>query len=563
MRGAFRIFFHNGWKRELLIILTLLLGTAVESFGVASIWPIVSIATGAAQPTGHAFGEIVSGLFSYIGIPVTVEYLLYMILVIAVVRFALTVTGMIFVGRSVAMLATGMRLRLIDAVVRARWSYFTGRPVAQFTSAIGGDGHRAAGAYRSSGLMIANLLRTLFYMVLALWVSWQFFVASIVVAAILWAAVGPFMRMAKHAGRGKTKHTRELIQTITDALTNIKALKAMNRQGFIGRSFSRNIERLHDAAQAEIYSDTAVRAIQDPIVAIFLLGGIYVGQQLLGMAWGDILVAVVVLTRVSSGIGAVRGSIQRVLVDGSAFWSMTALIADAQAAAEPLHRGRIPTLSEACNFKNVAFGYGAKSIMSNVNLEIPAGAITTVIGPSGAGKTTIADLLVGLHQPTAGEVTIDGYRLEDLDTAGWRKIIGYIPQENILFNESIAWNITLGDPNISRERIVAALKSADAWEFVSALPKGIDHMVGVRGSLLSGGQRQRLSIARALANSPKLIILDEATSALDRSTALEISRSVRNLAGELTILAITHQSIWVDAADRVYEMRAGVLRAAE
>ena len=428
MKGAFRIFFYAGWKREMLILATMLLGTVIESIGIASLWPIVSIAAGGNQLTGHAFGDISGRILSYAGVPVTIANLLCLVLIVAVLRFALTVAGMVFVGRRVAMLATSLRLQLIDAVVRARWSYFTSRPAAQFTAAIGGDGHRAAGAYKASGLVIANLVRTLFYMGMALWVSWQFFVAALGIVALLWVAVGPFMRMAKHAGRGKTKHTRELIKTVSDTLTNIKALKAMNRESFISRSFSRSVERLHDAAQAEIYSETAVRAIQDPLFAFCILGGIYVGQVFLGMAWSDLIVAVAVLQRVAAGIGSVRGAIQRVLIDGSAFWSITSLIADARTEAEPVHGGMMPTLRESCQFTDVAFGYGDKTIMTDVNLEVQAGAITTVVGPSGAGKTTIADLLVGLHQPTAGDVTIDGHRLREIDMPAWRRSIGYIPQ---------------------------------------------------------------------------------------------------------------------------------------
>jgi ATP-binding cassette subfamily C protein len=133
----------------------------------------------------------------------------------------------------------------------------------------------------------------------------------------------------------------------------------------------------------------------------------------------------------------------------------------------------------------------------------------------------------------------------------------------VLFNDTIANNVTLNDETISRDSVIAALKAADAWDFVSALPGGIDYVIGVRGSLLSGGQRQRLSIARALCNNPQFLILDEATSALDRETAVEIANGIRKLIGEKTILAITHQPIWVDAADRVYEMRAGVVKSAE
>jgi ATP-binding cassette, subfamily C, bacterial len=189
--------------------------------------------------------------------------------------------------------------------------------------------------------------------------------------------------------------------------------------------------------------------------------------------------------------------------------------------------------------------------------------VTTVIGASGAGKTTIADILIGLNPLEQGKVIIGDTDLKEIDTIAWRRQLGYIPQETVLFNDTIANNVTLSDETISQENVIAALKAADAWDFVSALPGGIDYVIGVRGSLLSGGQRQRLSIARALCNNPQFLILDEATSALDRETAVEIANGIRKLIGEKTILAITHQPIWVDAADRVYEMRAGVVKPAE
>src|SRR5262249_5993205 len=155
----------------------------------------------------------------------------------------------------------------------------------------------------------------------------------------------------------------------------------------------------------------------------------------------------------------------------------------------------------------------------DVSMTIPAGKITTIIGPSGAGKTTIADVLVGLNRPSNGEAYIDNVALGDADLSQWRNQIGYIPQDNILFNDTVANNITLGDLSIPRDKIEEALKLAGAWNFVEKLPDGLDQIVGVRGNLLSGGQKQRLSIARALICDPSLLILDEATSALDHDTA--------------------------------------------
>jgi ATP-binding cassette subfamily C protein len=306
-----------------------------------------------------------------------------------------------------------------------------------------------------------------------------------------------------------------------------------------------------------------VRAIQEPIFILFLMAGIYLEHSLFAMSMQQILGSIMVLFLLSQAIGDVRAAMQRVMVDSSSFWSLTRLIEETEAQAEPLHGGSQPRTEGGVRLENLSFGYGDKPILKNVDLEVPPHAVTTVLGASGAGKTTIADVLIGLNRPDQGRVLVGDIDLEEIDTVAWRRQLGYIPQETVLFNDTIGNNVTLSDEAISQDSVIAALKAADAWDFVSALPGGIDYVIGVRGSRLSGGQRQRLSIARALCNNPQFLILDEATSALDRETAVEIANGIRKLIGEKTILAITHQPIWVDAADRVYEMRAGVVKSAE
>jgi ATP-binding cassette subfamily C protein len=563
MKNAFRIFFFNGWRRELMIIGIVLLTGAVDGIGIASLWPLLGQISGGTGETAHSMGNTIVVALSYIGLPLTVEVLLGVIAVVSLFRFALTVTATNFIGRSVAQVATGLRLRLINAAVRARWSYFTAQPNARFTTAIGSDGTRASQAYRSAGNVIAFTAKTLVYLGMAFWVSWQFFLAGIGVVALLWLAVSRFMKMARTAGRGKSKQTLALNKSITDALTNIKALKAMNRHGFIAQSFRRTVEALRGALEAETYSEAMVRAIQEPILILFMMGGIYAQHTVFDMSIEQILGSLMVLYLLSRAIGDVRGAMQRMMVESSAFWSLIRLIEETEAEAEPVHRGSEPRMDQGIRLDHLSFGYGEKPILSDVDLEVPPHAVTTVIGASGAGKTTIADVLVGLNSPDKGKVMVGDTDLGEIDTTAWRRQLGYIPQETVLFNDTIANNVTLGDETISRDSVIAALQAADAWDFVQALPGGIDYVIGVRGSLLSGGQRQRLSIARAHCNDPQFLILDEATSALDRETAVEIANGIRKLIGEKTILAITHQPIWVDAADRVYEMRAGVVKAAQ
>jgi ATP-binding cassette subfamily C protein len=155
---------------------------------------------------------------------------------------------------------------------------------------------------------------------------------------------------------------------------------------------------------------------------------------------------------------------------------------------------------------------------------------------------------------------VDGHDLNALDVHAWRHSIGYVPQENLLLHDSILHNVALGDPSLKREDAEYALKLAGAWDFVSRLPDGIDSVVGERGTLLSGGQRQRVMIARALAHHPKLLILDEATSALDPATEAGICATLQSLHGQLTILAVSHQSAMADIADEVYRVETGTLR---
>ena len=182
-----------------------------------------------------------------------------------------------------------------------------------------------------------------------------------------------------------------------------------------------------------------------------------------------------------------------------------------------------------------------------------------IVGPSGAGKTTLLDLVVGLLRPTGGRILVDGVELNELDLRHWRRQIGYVPQDSVMVNESVAYNVTLGEVGISDEQIRTALRAADALAFVEAMPEGLQTRVGEGGSRLSGGQRQRLAIARALVHEPRLLILDEATSHLDAEAQATVIEAVKHLRGSLTILAVAHQDLLIQAADCVYRLADGQL----
>jgi ATP-binding cassette subfamily C protein len=243
----------------------------------------------------------------------------------------------------------------------------------------------------------------------------------------------------------------------------------------------------------------------------------------------------------------------------SAFWALQQTIDESAREAEVYGTGRAPTLDRRIELRGVDFTYGDRPILRDASLSIDNGEVVAILGPSGAGKTTIADLVLGLVRPQRGEVYLDGVALADVDLAAWRHMVGYVPQEMLLLHESVLLNVTLGDPSLSPDDAEQALRAAGAWEFVCELPQGMDTPLGERGARVSGGQRQRIAIARALVHHPKLLILDEATASLDPANEAAIHETVRSLRGHTAILAISHQPALLEIADRVYRLSDGVL----
>ena len=205
----------------------------------------------------------------------------------------------------------------------------------------------------------------------------------------------------------------------------------------------------------------------------------------------------------------------------------------------------------------MTFAHGTTPVISNATFDIPANKITVLQGPSGSGKTTLIDLLIGLNTAQKGKILIGGQPIETIDIKAWRQSIGYVPQDLMLFHDTIHENISLSNPDISTEAILAALEQAGARDFIDALPEGIETDVGEMGGRLSGGQRQRISLARALVTNPKILILDEVTSALDPETEAEIVSNIASLRGRYTIIAITHRPAWTKIADRLYTISNG------
>ncbi|MCO6412117.1 MAG: ABC transporter ATP-binding protein [Thiogranum sp.] len=553
------------WQ-TLLTLLALLFAGIAEGLGLTALLPLLEIANrsdaglpaaaaqaSAQQDTAYSLYNLLHG----VGIEPGVGIMLAVIVAGVTVKNLLLLVARRQVGYTAARVATDLRLNLLRAILRSRWEYFLDQPIGKLANALASEAQRASETFINGATVITFLIQTAIYGAVAIAVSWQATLASLAAGAVIIVASHFLVRMAQRAGRRQTGLMNSLLARLTDTLQSVKPLKAMGREHLADRVLAIETAGLDKALRRQVFSGAALTAGQDEMFTIVIALGMFAALVPLDMPLATVVVLVLILGRMLAQFGKAHRQYQRVAVGESAFWSMQAAIDAARAAEEHCIGGALPTLRQSIRLQAVRFAYAQRNILDGITLDIPAGELVTLTGRSGAGKTTVVDLVIGLLQPQAGCITVDGIALPQLDHLAWRRMIGYVPQDTLLLHDSVLHNVTLGDPDLDEADAERALRAVGAWDFLSQLPDGIHTPVGERGSRLSGGQRQRIVIARALVRRPALLILDEATSALDPDSEAAICRVVHALRGSLTILAISHRQALIDAADRVYRLDQG------
>jgi ATP-binding cassette subfamily C protein len=545
-------------RRTYVTLFCLVLAGAAEGLGVASLLPLVTMVGPESGPPKGVGGQIV-GAIQGIGLEPSLGLFVGLLIVGMVLKAALTLVAMNQVGRAVADVATKMRLDLIDALLAARWSYYVRQPVGRFSAALSSEAVQAGEAYTAAARFASELIQVVTYATVATLFSWQLGLLALGVGLLMVLTLNRFVTIAKRTAQKQKRHVRAMVAGLTDLLVGIKPMKAMGRHARFQALFERDAEKIRRAQRKQSFAREANKALQEPILAVCLAIGMYLSVSVYDLSAGQVLVMALLLARTVTAIGKAQQALQAVRVAQAGFLAISNTIEVARGMREAGHKGVAPSFEMAIEFRDVTFGFGDAEIIRGANFTVPKGKVTTITGTSGAGKTTMVDLLLGLHEPTGGDILIDGTPLRLLDLEAWRRMNGYVPQELMLFHDTLRSNVTLGEPNFTDEDVMRALAEAGAADFVSKLPEGMKTVVGERGTRLSGGQRQRIAIARALLHRPRLLILDEATTALDPETEANIVRNAVDLAREsgLTVLAISHQPAWARASDNVVHLSEG------
>ena len=544
---------------HLFVIIVLgFFASLLEGLGISAIIPLFSFVTGGGGAAADTVTQIFSGFFGLIGLPYTFRFLLLFVGILFIVRILALFAIQNVTARIVFGYEQDMRERMFGATLKSSWPFLSMQKVGHLDQLLITNTTTASQFFGIFSTAVLIITKTIAYIVVALNVSNIIALLSFIVGAVLFFILLPLFRMNKKFSTEAEELNRSLAHFVSQHISGMKSVKSSGVEGSISRESSlyfENIRKMH-------------------VRMVTIRGFLEMGIQFAGLAFVAGVFAYMYTTPgfnfasfavIVYAINQIFMQIQAAQVQLHALSGMIPYLArarsyqdDAEANAEPSDGTSSAAITDGIEFQDVSFSYPNRGeVLSSVSFSVKQGQVVAIIGPSGVGKSTVADLLLRLIEPTSGTIRADGRDVRTISLLEWRKTLGYIPQDPFLLNDSIRNNIAFYNPELSLQRIIDSAKRANIHEFILSLPHGYDTHIGDRGVLVSGGQRQRIVLARLLARDPKVLILDEATSALDAESERAIMTSIEHLRGKVTVFIIAHGGEMQTAADVALTLSGG------
>jgi ATP-binding cassette subfamily C protein len=590
--GRFLVALAAGNPRRLAGVLAVqMIAALIQGAGLLLLVPLLELAGVSRASSAGGLMARARGAFHALGIPLSLSAMLVVYVAVVTVAAALTAYQNVLLVRYRLEFVDELRQRLYGSIARAEWRHLLGLRQSDLLTALTIDvGWVGQGTLAVLNLGVAMVVITV-QVAVALRISPAVtglaMATGIGLAVLMW----PLVARSRRLGRQLVQFNRGVLASVTGFLDGLKLAKVHGLEPGHLTSFDSAIVRARRSQIDFAKAQAAAAAVQFSATAVVLavLIDVVAGQHAVSLA--ELLVLAFIFTRLVPQITQAQSNVQTLAQSLPAFGELTAVIDDCARAAEegelqpapgrpdrrrpvlsdrpparcdrpPARCDRPPALCDRLRLDDVCFSYRRPDgqpveVLHGVSLEVPARATTALVGPSGAGKTTIADLAVGLLVPTSGRVLVDGAALAGELIPRWREEVAMVPQDVFLFHQSIRANLLWAQPSASEDDLWRALALASAEALVRRLPDGLDTVVGDRGERLSGGERQRIALARALLREPALLVLDEATSSLDAGNETAILDALAMLHGSMTILVIAHQRSSLRDADQVITVADG------
>lgn len=558
VRVLWRTFRKYRMHVAVLVVLGFL-SAILEGVGINAAIPLLSFLIGGASAPADAISHGLRLAFGFFSIPFTFRTLLYFILGLFVLRAASVVVFGYVRGWIMADFLHAESREMLRRTLGASWPFLLHQKIGAVQNSLVRDIQRTADLLDSVSQIIQSFSGFSMYLLVALSISPLTTLFTFLGGGVLLAIIRPLLRRIQLTASEMALTEKDLSQSLSEQITGMKTVKAAAVEGrvFAETGAFLGVLRRHQVRLSFIRA--ASSALFQPFTLAFVAIAFYISYHSPSfslISFGATLYLIQkIFTYLESG--------QSGLHTTSALIPYARNIADFKqklfAHAEKEQRGGAPfSFTREIRFEHVSFHYNQETaVLQDIDFSIKRGSMTALIGPSGAGKTSVADLVLRLFQPTEGRVILDGAPAEKVSLLEWRGHIGYVSQDAFLFNGTVEENIRFFRPALSKEDIREAARQANLHDFILSLPEGFETPVGDRGITLSGGQRQRVALARALAGRPALLVLDEATSSLDVESERLIQEAIRALHGKVSVFVIAHRLSTVEHADTILVLERG------
>jgi ATP-binding cassette subfamily C protein len=548
------------WRLALAGLVTLALALT-EGTGLLLLVPLLgAIGLTVHEGTTGRVADAVTRVFEALGVEPTLVSILLLFVAVSMTRAVIQRVHVLLNPSLEQRMTVALHRRLYAAMMDARWTFFMSRRSTDLVQTLTRDVDRTSAAALQLLTFSTNLSVSAAHVLVSLWLSPG--LTGLVIAGggvVLWLMRG----RSRHAAEVSEQYREADRQHFHLAFESILGIKVAKTLGAEARSIStfdarattraaRYLELLRTYARTRLWIEIA------SAVLVSLL--LYAAIELFAVSGAGLLVLVLAFARVLPRLTSIPDSLQVIAAAMPSYRRVMEVAAEAESQAERLSppAGRLP-LGRGIRLEHVSFTYPAaeSAALDDVSLEIPVGQTVAVVGSSGAGKSTLADILLGLLLPTSGRVLVGDRPLTPAETTAWRATVGYVPQDGFMLDDTVRANLQWARPDATDQDLWRALERAAAADFIRARPPGLDTLVGERGVQLSGGERQRLALARALLTEPDVLVLDEATSALDPPNERQILEAIRQLAGRMTIVIVTHRLSAIEHADVIHVIEHG------
>ena len=515
-KNLIKIYFDHSPSNMIILCCVLCLAGLFEGIGVISIFPLLNVVMNNNTNTSDDFFY---PLFEKFGLSVSdlnAEVLLIIIIVVFLIKFLFMYLALVLGGNSAAQFAKDHRNKLLEHLKQASWSFFTKNSVGRISNSLVTETNSIGSGYNTVINLLSASVVTFFYLAISMFTSTFVTMTSIILGLLMMIILKWIVKITKKNSELQVETLNKFMTEINENFQIFKPMKAMACEDNFSTLMSRSSSDLKKYQKNIVISLGSIQILQEPIFIIFIASVLYLLSVInpANMMFSEVIFFLILFYRIFSKVGALQIYYQKMVSVQAFYWSFDNLVKKTKENKEIVFLGnKKVSLDNKIEFKNVSFKYEDSNVINNLSFSVKSKEIFSIFGPSGLGKTTIIDLIVGLFLPNKGSIEIDNISTVNLDTLDWRKKIGYVPQDAILVNDSIANNVTFMDKTFKDHDILNSLKYANIHKHISSLSEGIHSNVGEKGMLLSGGQRYRVSISRALIRKPKLLILDEPTAA--------------------------------------------------